>query len=263
MSSRSRRRRSASSDASTRCASIAELDAFVAESAGVVGAEAAEPRANRRAEPRAVPRRAARSRRAAAADARIAAARRPSGLRSPRGTPSGGGQRPRLRHELLDEGGLRTRRLHPGDGARRRRLRGRPARVRGLHSVAFLDIAGYVLGVWPGGHAAGHDRRARGPDRRRCDQSIDVREHDERDEGYIPGSRNIPYRLIASVLSGPPRRPADRDDLQLGAASGHRRQHAAREGLRRAPRRRRGHGGLARPRRDRGQLSPLRELSRS
>jgi len=25
---------------------------------------------------------------------------------------------------------------------------------------------------------------------------IDVREKDERDEGYIPGSRNIPYRLM-------------------------------------------------------------------
>ena len=25
---------------------------------------------------------------------------------------------------------------------------------------------------------------------------IDVREKDERDEGYIPGSRNIPYRLL-------------------------------------------------------------------
>ena len=26
---------------------------------------------------------------------------------------------------------------------------------------------------------------------------IDVREKDERDTGYIPGSRNIPYRLLA------------------------------------------------------------------
>jgi rhodanese-related sulfurtransferase len=27
---------------------------------------------------------------------------------------------------------------------------------------------------------------------------LDVREHDERDEGYIPGSRNVPYRLMRS-----------------------------------------------------------------
>ena len=27
---------------------------------------------------------------------------------------------------------------------------------------------------------------------------IDVREKNERDEGYIPGSRNIPYRLVGS-----------------------------------------------------------------
>jgi len=67
--------------------------------------------------------------------------------------------------------------------------------VRGLHSVAFLDIAGYVLGAGPeitqqatideleGLIGAGAT-------------VVDVREHDERDEGYIPGSRNIPYRLM-------------------------------------------------------------------
>jgi hydroxyacylglutathione hydrolase len=67
--------------------------------------------------------------------------------------------------------------------------------VRGLRSVAFLDIAGYVLG---GGHEVTGQVT--------IDELaglieggatvIDVREHDERDEGYIPGSRNIPYRLM-------------------------------------------------------------------
>jgi glyoxylase-like metal-dependent hydrolase (beta-lactamase superfamily II)/rhodanese-related sulfurtransferase len=67
--------------------------------------------------------------------------------------------------------------------------------ARGLRSVAFLELAGYVLGAGPelspsveldelpGLVAAGAE-------------VIDVREKDERDEGYIPGSRNIPYRLL-------------------------------------------------------------------
>jgi hydroxyacylglutathione hydrolase len=69
--------------------------------------------------------------------------------------------------------------------------------IRGLRSVGIFDVAGYVLG---GG----------GPERLELvevdeldsllaegAELIDVREKDERDEGYIPGSRNIPYRLVA------------------------------------------------------------------
>ena len=36
---------------------------------------------------------------------------------------------------------------------------------------------------------------------------IDVREHEERDEGYIPGSRNVPYRLMRTCC---PDLPNDR-----------------------------------------------------
>ena len=36
---------------------------------------------------------------------------------------------------------------------------------------------------------------------------VDVREHDERDEGYIPGSRNVPYRLMRACC---PDLPDDR-----------------------------------------------------
>jgi len=68
--------------------------------------------------------------------------------------------------------------------------------MRALRSVGLLDISGYILG---GGDetlglvsideldamlAAGSEL-------------IDVREKDERDTGYIAGSRNIPYRLLA------------------------------------------------------------------
>jgi glyoxylase-like metal-dependent hydrolase (beta-lactamase superfamily II)/rhodanese-related sulfurtransferase len=67
--------------------------------------------------------------------------------------------------------------------------------VRGLRSVAFLELEGYVLG---GGAATMRpvtleelggllDEGA---------ELIDVREREERDTGYIAGSRNIPYRLL-------------------------------------------------------------------
>ena len=68
--------------------------------------------------------------------------------------------------------------------------------IRGLRSVGLLDIAGYVLGG--------------GPERlelvsvdqldallEQGAELIDVREKDERDTGYIAGSRNIPYRMLA------------------------------------------------------------------
>jgi glyoxylase-like metal-dependent hydrolase (beta-lactamase superfamily II)/rhodanese-related sulfurtransferase len=67
--------------------------------------------------------------------------------------------------------------------------------VRGLRSIGFLELEGYVLG---GGseviEPVDLDELARlledGV------ELIDVRERDERDEGYIAGSRNIPYRLL-------------------------------------------------------------------
>ena len=49
---------------------------------------------------------------------------------------------------------------------------------------------------------------------------IDVRERDERDEGYIAGSRNIPYRLLAV---GGPDLPTDRPVVTIcesGARAG-------------------------------------------
>jgi glyoxylase-like metal-dependent hydrolase (beta-lactamase superfamily II)/rhodanese-related sulfurtransferase len=70
--------------------------------------------------------------------------------------------------------------------------------IRGLRKVAFFDVAGYVLGSGPE-HAEVvtvdelDELIARGV------EVIDVREKDERDAGYIPGSSNIPYRLIGVV----------------------------------------------------------------
>jgi len=68
--------------------------------------------------------------------------------------------------------------------------------IRSLHSVGLLDISGYVLG----GGAETLDLV--GIDEldgllEEGAELIDVREKDERDSGYIAGSRNIPYRLLA------------------------------------------------------------------
>jgi glyoxylase-like metal-dependent hydrolase (beta-lactamase superfamily II)/rhodanese-related sulfurtransferase len=68
--------------------------------------------------------------------------------------------------------------------------------IRGVRSVGLLDIAGYVLGGGPelldlvsiDELDALLEQGA---------ELIDVREKDERDSGYIAGSRNIPYRLLA------------------------------------------------------------------
>jgi hydroxyacylglutathione hydrolase len=67
--------------------------------------------------------------------------------------------------------------------------------VRGLRSVGFLELEGYVLGDGP--------ERIEAVSLDELDELmkegaelIDVRERDERDGGYIAGSRNIPYRLL-------------------------------------------------------------------
>jgi glyoxylase-like metal-dependent hydrolase (beta-lactamase superfamily II)/rhodanese-related sulfurtransferase len=69
--------------------------------------------------------------------------------------------------------------------------------VAGLRSVAFAEIPGYVLG--------GGDETTASVATGELDALIesgatviDVREKDERDEGYIPGSRHVPYRLMRS-----------------------------------------------------------------
>jgi glyoxylase-like metal-dependent hydrolase (beta-lactamase superfamily II)/rhodanese-related sulfurtransferase len=68
--------------------------------------------------------------------------------------------------------------------------------TRCLRSVGFFEITGYVLG---GGTEA---LELISPDQLDAllaegAELIDVREKDERDTGYIAGSRNIPYRLLA------------------------------------------------------------------
>ena len=68
--------------------------------------------------------------------------------------------------------------------------------VRGLRSIGVLELEGYVLGEGP--------ERMESVSLDELDELlkegaelIDVRERDERDGGYIAGSRNIPYRLLS------------------------------------------------------------------
>jgi rhodanese-related sulfurtransferase len=70
------------------------------------------------------------------------------------------------------------------------------AAVRCLHSVGHLDIVGYLLGGGPEelGLVSIDELDAL---LEQGAELIDVREKDERDTGYIAGSRNIPYRLLA------------------------------------------------------------------
>ena len=69
--------------------------------------------------------------------------------------------------------------------------------ARGLRSVAIFDLAGYLVGPPSEERLAPVEleelQRLIETD---AVQVLDVREPSERDEGYIPGSRNIPYRLV-------------------------------------------------------------------
>ena len=73
----------------------------------------------------------------------------------------------------------------------------------GLWKIGILDLAGYVLEASAPERLATIDVTEL---KRLIDdaevQVVDVRETTERDGGYIPGSRNIPYRLIRKLGCG-------------------------------------------------------------
>jgi hydroxyacylglutathione hydrolase len=69
--------------------------------------------------------------------------------------------------------------------------------ARGLRSVGILELAGYLL--TPPAQEALAAVEMEELDRLLAEgevEVVDVREPHERDRGYIPGSRNIPYRLV-------------------------------------------------------------------
>ena len=70
--------------------------------------------------------------------------------------------------------------------------------VAGLRSVAFAELPGFVLGS---GDETGESVTIDELDAllETGATVVDVREKDERDEGYIPGSRHVPYRLMRAA----------------------------------------------------------------
>jgi hydroxyacylglutathione hydrolase len=69
--------------------------------------------------------------------------------------------------------------------------------ARRLYAVGLLDVAGYVLELETPERLepVGIDELESLVEQDAV-EVIDVREQDERDEGYIPGSRHIPYRIV-------------------------------------------------------------------
>jgi hydroxyacylglutathione hydrolase len=75
--------------------------------------------------------------------------------------------------------------------------------TRGLRSVGVLDIPAFVLG--------GGDERLAPVSVDELEalleegaEVLDVREKDERDDGYIAGTRNVPYRLVGALAGDVP-----------------------------------------------------------
>ncbi|HET7554778.1 MAG TPA: MBL fold metallo-hydrolase [Gaiellaceae bacterium] len=79
--------------------------------------------------------------------------------------------------------------------------------ARRLYAVGLLDVAGYVLELpMPDVLRPVEIEELERLLEQDAVEVLDVREKDERDEGYIPGTRHIPYRLVRAY----------RDELQNG-----------------------------------------------
>ncbi len=184
---------------------LVDLDAFVAESASISSPEAAEPDADRRAQPGPVPGSAARGRGARRRARRLSAARRAPGRRASRRPSARVAQRARLGVELHHEG-----RVHPR--RRSRHHRGRNGRRRG-------DASGRrtALGRIP------RDRRVPAERRRRADGARHRRRARVAAHGGGRGARRAregrarhglhprqPKRALPAARDVLPRPPADR-----------------------------------------------------
>jgi hydroxyacylglutathione hydrolase len=77
------------------------------------------------------------------------------------------------------------------------------AAAHGLWKVGILEVAGYVLAPSAPERLATVDvAELKALIDAKDVQVVDVREATERDTGYIPGSRNIPYRLLRKLGCG-------------------------------------------------------------
>jgi glyoxylase-like metal-dependent hydrolase (beta-lactamase superfamily II)/rhodanese-related sulfurtransferase len=75
--------------------------------------------------------------------------------------------------------------------------------ARRLHAVGFFDLAGYLQGAELSQRTEPVELDEL--ERMLADDAIvlvDVRDADERDAGYIPGSRHVPYRMLRTFAGG-------------------------------------------------------------
>ena len=173
---------------------LATVEEFVADSAGDRDAAAAEHGAHRRAQPRPL--------RGNGPGARSDRARRP--LRARRARPRSARRRPRPGSVNVPVSassfGTRAGFLIPQSGTVALHADSQEQAERAaakLHAVGFLELAGYLED--PEAHETLEPIELGELERLVADRAvevIDVREPYERDAGYIPGSRNIPFRVI-------------------------------------------------------------------
>ena len=135
----------------------------------------------------------------------------------------------------------------------------RPSAVRGLRSVGCSTSPGYVLG----GGAETLELVSVDELDELLEQGaelIDVREKDERDTGYIAGSRNIPYRLLALGEADLPRDRPIVTICETGPRAAIAASILSAHGFD-APGRRRRHRRVGRGRQADGRVQALRQLT--
>ena len=124
--------------------------------------------------------------------------------KSPPRAPPRRAQRAALGQLVRDEGCVRPRTAAGSSCTRARRLRRRTA-ARGASTPSACSSSTGSSSTRPAARS-GSNRSTWTSSSSSCAQDavilLDVREADERDEGYIAGSRHIPYRLLPAVSDG-------------------------------------------------------------
>ena len=139
------------------------------------------------------------------------------------------------------------------------RARRRTRRPHGLRAVGLLDLAGFLTA--PAATERMEPIELDELERLLAEDAvevIDVREKNERDDGYIPGSRNIPYRLVGAYADELANGKTVVTVCESGARAGVAASVLAAHGDRGAAAPRRRHPGLAGAWQHRHHLPPLR-----
>ena len=238
-----------------------DQDEFVQERDQLLDAAAAEHGQHRRAQPRAVPRRAAAARDGRLARRRLGARRAPTRASSSPATSTARSTcRSRARSFATKAAFVLT--ADEPVAIYAESAEDAETAAQGLRSVGLFKLRGYLP------HADATEKiepidideleelLANGPV-----EILDVREKNERDEGYIDGTRHMPYRIVRAFLED---LPDDRPIVTI-CSSGSRASIAASviasAGDEGAPGARRRDPGVGRAGRQHGAVPPLWQLS--